>query len=547
MNPNERLVSKLRQKQKELGLTDDDTGLQESPTLMHANAPRQEDLEFYEQMFGEMAQRQYPLHESDRRELEYFQQVFHLSDDDVFDIEQRVLGDIGMPPVYDDMDFQPSPAFPPASPLGATAPPQDYYSGEGSTTPTQRNRPASANRAAVQNAAMQNIMSRMGKQPVDPAAAQFDPGLMRSQPDPADWYPAEPQFPGDIAQSPSADNPEMTAAETPVTSAESAASASPVTEVSSVATPPTAAKAETVVQAAPEPPPPPKRRRFLERRVLLLFAFLSLFLLTAGLVAWAMLRLYALPTPTADPQQAKQLVAQGAQKTQKGELQAALQDLDRAIQLNPNDANAYINRGYARHRSGNLGGAVDDYRRAIELNPNSAQAHSNLSHVRFDQRNYAEAAKEATRAIELKNDLPEARVNLGNALFAQGELDRASQEFQAALDLPASNPTKARAHNNRGNIFLARDQIQDAGQQYDQALSLDPTYADAFFNRAIAHERNQNFQAALQDFTDAAKLYRSQGNDRRGREAQAKADQMQQALGTTPPPPTSPNSNQQEI
>jgi tetratricopeptide (TPR) repeat protein len=542
MNPNERLVSKLRQKQKELGLTDDDTGLQESPTLMNANAPRQEDLEFYEQMFGEMAQRQYPLHESDRRELEYFQQVFHLSDEDVFDIEQRVLGDIGRPPNYDDMEFQPqSPAFPVApSPLGATVPPQDYYSGEGSTTPTQRNRPASANRAAVQNAAMQNIMSRMGNQQVGQSAAQFAPAPLRS-------HPAEPPLPVDLSQSPPVVNSEMTPAETPVTPAESAAPVGSVTEVSPVATPPTSAKAETVVQVAQEPVPPPQRRWFLERRVLLPFAFLSLFLLTAGLVAWAMLRLYALPTPTVDPQQANQLVTQGAQKTQKGELQAALQDFDRAIQLNPNDVNAHINRGYARHRDGNLSGAVDDYRRAIELSPNSAQARSNLSHVRFDQGNYKEAENEATRAIELKNDLPEARINLGNALFAQGDLDRASQEFQAALDLPASNPTKARAHNNRGNIFLARDQIQDAGQQYDQAISFDPTYADAFFNRAIAHERNQNFQAALQDFTDAAKLYRSQGNDRRGREAQAKADQMQQALGTTPPPPTSPNSNRQEI
>lgn len=541
MNPNERLLSKLRQKQKELGLTESDTGLQEEPALAQPGLSRQEDLEFYEQMFAEMVQRQYPLAESDRRELAYFQQVFRLSDQDVQEIQQRVTGEAMQADGYEDLSLEPMAVSfkDPPPPPGATVPPQDSYSGEGSTHPTVRNRPASGNRAAMQNRVKQ-IGEDMGfaGHPAEPTGQS--PGFAPPPADPmvAAEPPRSPVAPPPV-DSVSMPHPTIAAPSGEVTSVQAAPvpNSPPSVQSSTSVAPP------EVVEARPAPV---ARRPLLERRVLIPLLFLTLFLLTAGLVAWAMLRLYALPA-SVDPQRSREFIAAGTQKTQQGKIQEAIQEFDRAIQFNPNDANAYINRGYARHLAGNLGGAVDDYRKAIELNPKSAQAFSNLSHVRFDQGRFSDAEKAATDAINLKKDLPEALVNLGNAQFAQGKLDLAAQQFQAALDLPASSATKARARNNLGNTFLARDNVQQAGQEYDQAIQLDPQYADAFFNRAIAHERNQSFQVAAQDFAEAAKWYKTQGNNRRASDAQNRADRAKQSSGTTPAPPVSPNADQRAI
>jgi tetratricopeptide (TPR) repeat protein len=47
-------------------------------------------------------------------------------------------------------------------------------------------------------------------------------------------------------------------------------------------------------------------------------------------------------------------------------------DYNQAIQLNPNNARAYRNRGNAKRNKGDLDGAIADFNRAIELNAKHA-------------------------------------------------------------------------------------------------------------------------------------------------------------------------------
>ncbi len=544
MNPNERLVSKLRQKQKELGLTDGDTGLQEVVPMLEQPLPRQEDVAFYEQMFAEMAQQRIPLHPSDRRELQYFQQSFRLSDEDVFAIEQHVLATLGLEADTDDITTAPpAPANKfPVPPPGVTTAPQDSYSGTGSTTPTIPHHPPTAGLTPAQQAVIQrlgNVDPTGGQAPSAEGQVQL-PSIPVTQAPPEALRAAVPIPQGSPAP-PADPPPATTSAATPETVVQPAGQPAPAAKLT--------AKAEAlpekvvVVSDPPEISPPTKPKWWLDKRFLIpLFGLLAA--LTGVLVIFATTRQLWPPTVD-DPQAAQQFVQTGTQSLQQGQYQAAIKAFDEAIRLNPNDFKTYINRGYARHRVGDRNGAIADYSKAIELNGEAAEAFNNRSHVQFDQGRFDDAIKDANRALELNPNLPEANVNLGNAFFAQGDLDRAAQQFQAALQSgTAANNTKARAHNNRGNIFLARAQITEAGSEYDQAIQLDPQYADAFFNRGIANERNQNFAAAARDFTEAAQLYRAQGNSDRSREAQSKAERMQRESNSTPLPPASPGNQQ---
>lgn len=56
-------------------------------------------------------------------------------------------------------------------------------------------------------------------------------------------------------------------------------------------------------------------------------------------------------------------------KLGKGDLDGAIADCDRAIQLDPKLPGAYINRGYAKLRKGELDAAIADCDQAIKLNP----------------------------------------------------------------------------------------------------------------------------------------------------------------------------------
>jgi tetratricopeptide (TPR) repeat protein len=79
----------------------------------------------------------------------------------------------------------------------------------------------------------------------------------------------------------------------------------------------------------------------------------------------------------------------------------AMEDYNKAIQLNPNDAVAYNNRGNAYHAQGQYDRAIEDYNKAIQLNPNYAQAY-------------------AFR---------------GAAYVGKGQYDRAISDFQKACDM----------------------------------------------------------------------------------------------------------------
>jgi tetratricopeptide (TPR) repeat protein len=62
------------------------------------------------------------------------------------------------------------------------------------------------------------------------------------------------------------------------------------------------------------------------------------------------------------------------------EIDLAISDFDRAIQLEPDNAIRYYNRGIAFSRKHQVHKAIDDYSRAIQLRPDLAAAYSNRAH-----------------------------------------------------------------------------------------------------------------------------------------------------------------------
>lgn len=58
----------------------------------------------------------------------------------------------------------------------------------------------------------------------------------------------------------------------------------------------------------------------------------------------------------------------------KGDLDGAIADYNRAIQLNPQDADTYVNRGIAYEKKGEMKKAAADYGRVLELQPDHPRA-----------------------------------------------------------------------------------------------------------------------------------------------------------------------------
>jgi tetratricopeptide (TPR) repeat protein len=76
----------------------------------------------------------------------------------------------------------------------------------------------------------------------------------------------------------------------------------------------------------------------------------------------------------------------------------AIEDYNKAIELNPNYAEAYNNRGNAYGGLNEHEMAISDYNRAIELNPNFAGAYGNRGKTHSAIGRYKESARDLKKA-----------------------------------------------------------------------------------------------------------------------------------------------------
>lgn len=73
-------------------------------------------------------------------------------------------------------------------------------------------------------------------------------------------------------------------------------------------------------------------------------------------------------------------ITRGSSYLQKGEIEDAISDYNKAIEKNPGFAVAYYSRGRAYSKKGEINKARSDYNKAIALNPDDADAYINRGH-----------------------------------------------------------------------------------------------------------------------------------------------------------------------
>jgi len=198
---------------------------------------------------------------------------------------------------------------------------------------------------------------------------------------------------------------------------------------------------------------------------------------------------------------------------------AAIDPLEHAAQLEPQDAQTKWLLGTALERSGQLQPALEQFEAAQKLNEqdvaiSASLAYALLSAGRFPE---AEAAYRATLSLHPEGvALRQAQLGLANCLVAEKKLDEAASEFAAYLAL-APNDAGVRIERASALVDLGKD--DDALAELDRAAAAGPESLAALKLRSQIYWEKKRYDDAIPVLEKAATLAPHDPNmaDRLGR------------------------------
>jgi len=204
-----------------------------------------------------------------------------------------------------------------------------------------------------------------------------------------------------------------------------------------------------------------------------------------------------------DPKSFPSLHILGLIRVSQFKYSEALDYLELAARIQPNDASINYNLAKALADSGNNTDALARYKKAVILAPNNPDAWLNYGKTASDLGRYEEAITHYDKAINLKSDYVEAWSNKGVTLSALKCFDEAIDCYDVALCL---NPKFAEAWFNKGNIFNELQRFDNAIDCYDKALYLKSDYHEAWSNKGVTLNELKRFDEAIDCYDKALKL-----------------------------------------
>lgn len=154
----------------------------------------------------------------------------------------------------------------------------------------------------------------------------------------------------------------------------------------------------------------------------------------------------------------------------EGDTPGAMEDLTKAIELQPSLTQAYIKRASMHLELGNKDKAADDFEKAMEQNKDDPDIYYHRAQLHFILGEFSEAAKDYQKSIDLDKDFIYSHIQLGVTQYKLGSIASSMATFRRCIKNFDKVPD---VYNYYGELLLDQQKHEEAITRFDTAIEME--------------------------------------------------------------------------
>ncbi|KLJ08198.1 hypothetical protein EMPG_09967 [Blastomyces silverae] len=153
-----------------------------------------------------------------------------------------------------------------------------------------------------------------------------------------------------------------------------------------------------------------------------------------------------------------------------GDVQTALQDLNKSVELDPSLVQSYIKRASLHLELGNREAAADDFDLAVAQNKDDPDIYYHRAQLHFILGELPEAAKDYQKSIDVDRDFIYSHIQLGVTQYKMGSVASAMATFRRSVK---NFENVSDVYNYYGELLLDQQKHAEAIEKFDKAVELE--------------------------------------------------------------------------
>lgn len=187
----------------------------------------------------------------------------------------------------------------------------------------------------------------------------------------------------------------------------------------------------------------------------------------------------------------------------QGKLNEAIAEQSKAVELSKDKSFELVELAQLNILADNPNKAAENLKRALDLDPSNKGARKKLVELLRQEKQYTDLIAIYRKALKSQPKDGDLHFELARALNQSGKTDEAIGEFKKAANISASDP---RPHRALGGIYIDREDYPAAAKEYTRALNINPNSADDLVALGYCYAQDDEFLKAEAALVTASAL-----------------------------------------